>query len=110
MLRRNGNDLPSETRVAAIPGALAIDDQRMLAPTRTFARPILGTVGEATKEIVDASSGAVVGGDQVGLSGLQRRYDAYTPRDPGRTGATSTGEGRRLGIAFTIGVYAERAQ
>jgi hypothetical protein len=83
VLRRNANDLPSEKKVRAIPGALAIDDQQMLAPTRTFARPVLGTVGEATKEIVDTSNGAVVGGDQVGLSGLQRRYDVQLRGTPG---------------------------
>ena len=83
VLRREGNDVPSETKVAAIPGALAIDDQQMLAPNRDFARPILGTVGEATKEIVDTSNGTVVGGDQVGLSGLQLRYDAQLRGTPG---------------------------
>ena len=82
VLRRDGNDLPSETRVAAIPGALAIDDQRPLAPNRL--RPTHPRhSGEATKEIADASSGAVVGGDQVGLSGLQRRYDAQLRGTPG---------------------------
>jgi len=55
----------------------------MLAPTRDFARPIIGTVGEATKEDIDASSGAVVAGDQVGLSGLQKRYDAQMRGTPG---------------------------
>jgi hypothetical protein len=83
VLRRNAKDVPSQTKVRAIPGALAIDDQQMLAPSRTFARPVLGTVGEATKEIVDTSNGAVVGGDQVGLSGLQRRYDAQLRGTPG---------------------------
>ena len=55
----------------------------MLAPSRTFARSILGTVGEATKEIVDDSDGAVVAGDQVGLSGLQKRYDTTLRGTPG---------------------------
>ena len=54
----------------------------MLAPTRDFARPIIGTVGEATKEDVDASGGTVVAGDQVGLSGLQERYDAQMRGTP----------------------------
>ena len=70
----------------------------MLAPTRDFARPIIGTVGEATKEIVDESDGAVVAGDQVGLSGLQRRYDRAAARHPRRTGAAGRREGdRQLG-------------
>ena len=55
----------------------------MLAPNRDFARPVIGVVGDATEEIVDASGGTVVGGDQVGLSGLQKRYDAQLRGTPG---------------------------
>ncbi len=60
---------------ADIPGAVAIPTQRDLAPSRGFAAAILGSVGEATKEIIDASGGEVEAGDVVGLSGLQARYD-----------------------------------
>jgi cell division protein FtsI/penicillin-binding protein 2 len=55
----------------------------MLAPTRDFARPLIGIVGEATKEDVDQSGGAVAAGDQVGLAGLQKRYDAQMRGTPG---------------------------
>ena len=58
-----------------IAGAKAIPDTMPLAPTREFARPILGTVGEATAEIVDESDGQIGPGDVVGLSGLQQQYD-----------------------------------
>lgn len=58
------------------PGVAAIPDQVPLAPTRGFAAPILGSVGEATAEIVEESDGAIRAGDVVGLGGLQRRYDA----------------------------------
>lgn len=81
-LRADG-DLPDQEKVDAIPGALAIQDEQMLAPTRTFARPLLGVVGEATKDEVDGSAGAVVAGDQVGLSGLQKRYDERLRGTPG---------------------------
>lgn len=74
---------PSATQLGRIPGALGIEDQQMLAPTRTFARPILGTVGEATADEVKASDGAVVTGDQVGLSGLEKRYDEQLRGTPG---------------------------
>ena len=74
---------PPNKAVFAIDGALPVEDDQMLAPTRDFARPIIGSVGEATKEIVDASNGAVVAGDQVGLSGLQKRYDAQLRGTPG---------------------------
>ena len=73
--RATAGDRPSNEAVFAIPGALPIEAEQMLAPNRDFARALIGTVGEATKEVVDASKGAVVGGDQVGLSGLQKRYD-----------------------------------
>ena len=81
--RADADERPDNDRVFAIKGALPIEDQQMLAPTRDFARPIIGTVGDATKEIVDESDGAVVGGDQVGLSGLQRRYDERLRGTPG---------------------------
>lgn len=71
--------------IESIAGAAAISDTRPLAPTRDFARPLLGTVGEATAEIVEASEGAVAAGDQVGLSGLQRQYDEQLRGVPGVT-------------------------
>jgi len=80
---RAGGPTPDGADVDAIPGALAIQDEQMLAPTRTFARPILGVVGEATKDEVDASAGAVTAGDEVGLSGLQKRYDEQLRGTPG---------------------------
>ena len=69
--------------LAAIPGAVALEDELPLAPTREFARPILGTVGEATAEIIEASDGEIVVGDIVGLSGLQERYDVQLRGQPG---------------------------
>lgn len=73
--RSNDPDLPSESKISAIDGAVALDDQAVLGPSKTFAAPILGTVGQATKEIVEKSDGQVAGGDQVGLTGLESRYD-----------------------------------
>lgn len=71
--------------VQAIPGGAAIADQAMLAPSATFARAVLGTVGPATAEIVAKSGGRVGATDTVGLSGLQARYDAYLAGSPGLT-------------------------
>jgi cell division protein FtsI/penicillin-binding protein 2 len=48
----------------------------LLPPTSQFAKPLLGNVGQATKEIIDSSSGRIVAGDTTGLSGLQRALDA----------------------------------
>jgi cell division protein FtsI/penicillin-binding protein 2 len=46
-----------------------------LAPTRDFAAPILGTVGDVTAEMVEEDPDLYQVGDQAGLSGLQARYD-----------------------------------
>ena len=70
---------------AGIPGAVAIADQQDLAPTRGFAAPILGSVGDATAEIIEKSDGEVEAGDVVGLSGLQARYDDDLAGTPGLT-------------------------
>jgi cell division protein FtsI/penicillin-binding protein 2 len=70
---------------AEIPGAVAIADQQDLAPSRGFAAPILGSVGEATAEIIEESGGEVEAGDVVGLSGLQARYDDDLTGTPGLT-------------------------
>ncbi|WP_221585317.1 penicillin-binding transpeptidase domain-containing protein [Microbacterium sp. G2-8] len=70
----------AEARVADgyadIAGANVVDDTMQLAPTREFAREILGTVGEATAEIIEESDGTIRAGDEVGLFGLQSTYDA----------------------------------
>jgi cell division protein FtsI/penicillin-binding protein 2 len=67
----------------AMPGVLLVDGQLPLAPTRTFARGVLGTVGDATAEIVAQSGGTVVAGDLVGLSGLEKQYDEQLRGRPG---------------------------
>ncbi|MCL3862248.1 penicillin-binding transpeptidase domain-containing protein [Actinotalea sp. K2] len=84
---------------AAVPGALEVADSLPLAPTRRFARPILGTAGPATAEIVEASGGQVQPGDVAGLSGLQRQYDEQLRGRPGLTIlATSEATGAERGL------------
>jgi Penicillin binding protein transpeptidase domain/Penicillin-binding Protein dimerisation domain/NTF2-like N-terminal transpeptidase domain len=80
---------------AAIPGAARIDDELPLAPTREFAAPLLGSVGAATAEVVEASDGAVAAGDVVGLSGLQARYDEQLRGTPGIRVSATGGEADR---------------
>jgi cell division protein FtsI/penicillin-binding protein 2 len=66
-----------------IGGVGVVADEMALAPTSTFARPILGRVGEATAELIDASDGRLKQGDTTGLSGLQRQYDVQLAGSPG---------------------------
>ena len=77
-------------------GVLIVDDFMFLAPTPNFARALLGTVGEATAEIIEDSDGQIQQGDLVGLSGLQRSHDDWLRGTPGRevtlTGGTAAGD------------------
>ena len=56
-----------------------------LAPSRTFAQAILGTVHEATAEDIEKSEGKVVAGQVVGSGGLQASFDAQLSGTPGVT-------------------------
>ena len=58
-----------------IKGAALVSDELPLGPTRGFAAPILGTVGEVTAEMIKESPDRYEIGDVAGLSGLQERYD-----------------------------------
>lgn len=82
---RDGDPAYDVDALLVTPGVRAVPDTLPLAPTRRFARPILGTVGAATAEIVEKSDGAIVAGDVTGLSGLQRQYDAVLRGRPGLT-------------------------
>lgn len=85
VFRADAPGRPSAAALRGIDGAESLDDRQMLASTREFARPVLGTVGTATGEIVTRSKGQVAAGDQVGRSGLQLRYDAQLRGTPGVT-------------------------
>lgn len=75
---------PAAARAAdSVPGVLAVQDELPLAPTRDFAAPILGTVGEVTAEMVKEDPDTYQPGDQAGLSGLQARYDDLLRGAPG---------------------------
>lgn len=82
---RDGDPAYSVPDLAALPGVNAVPAELPLAPTRTFARPLLGTVGSATAEIVEGSGGAIVAGDLTGLSGLQKQFDEQLRGLPGLT-------------------------
>ncbi|GIM91552.1 penicillin-binding transpeptidase domain-containing protein [Paractinoplanes toevensis] len=62
-------------KVRPLLGTSFIEGTRNLAPTRAFARALLGTADEATREDIDANPDSVAQGDVVGHGGLQQRYD-----------------------------------
>jgi cell division protein FtsI/penicillin-binding protein 2 len=75
---------PLATRVRAVPGAATVAATAPLAPTRDFARALLGTVGPATAEQVKASGGTITAGDDVGQQGLQQQFDGQLRGTPAR--------------------------
>lgn len=74
-LRQDGRTVTDE-QIAAVPGARAIPDSLPLAPSRTFARALLGSVAAASAEQIEKSGGALKDGDTTGSGGLQQQYDA----------------------------------
>lgn len=74
VLRDDKDRTVTDAQLNAIDGVLAQPGTVPLAKSRNFARAILGTVGEASAEIVAESKGSISAGQQVGLSGLQKEY------------------------------------
>jgi cell division protein FtsI/penicillin-binding protein 2 len=74
-LRREAYD-SIRSKIRDLPGTVFQEATLPLAPSRPFARALLGTVGEVTKEQMDKHPGTYVVGDQVGQSGLQGQFDA----------------------------------
>jgi len=89
-----------QSEVAAIPGAAALNSTLSLAPTRTFARALLGSAGEATAELIENSDGALSPGDVTGLSGLQREYDDVLRGSDPVTVVTATADDVRSAPLF----------
>lgn len=73
-LRRSDYE-PLRTQLQPLAGTVFREDALPLAPTRAFARALLGTAGPVTAELVEQSGGRLAAGDVTGLSGLQRTYD-----------------------------------
>jgi cell division protein FtsI/penicillin-binding protein 2 len=59
----------------SLPGTIFRRAVQPLGPTSTFARALIGQVGPVTREILDKNPGKYQEGDQVGLAGLQARYE-----------------------------------
>lgn len=74
-IRQSEADIWDADALAAIPGVLLQEAQVPLGPTASWARPVLGRVGEATAEIIENSGGEIEAGDLVGYGGLQAAYE-----------------------------------
>ena len=98
-LRRSDYDAVAG-ELQPLPGTVFRESTLPLAPTREFARALLGTVGEATAELVEESEGRLLAGDVTGLSGLQREYDARLAGTSGVRVERVRGEERTELFAF----------
>ena len=67
-----------------IKGGAVLAGKLPLAPTKGFAAPILGSVGEVTAEMIAEHPDLYQVGDVAGLSGLQARYDEQLRGTPGQ--------------------------
>ncbi|EXG81165.1 penicillin-binding transpeptidase domain-containing protein [Cryptosporangium arvum] len=73
------------SRITAITGATVVKSTRDLAPTRQFARALLGSVSDATEEDIKEKPGLYAVGDHVGHGGLQSAFDQRLRGVPGVT-------------------------
>jgi cell division protein FtsI/penicillin-binding protein 2 len=67
-----------------IEGVQIVDDTAQLAPTRRFARALLGTVGAVTAEQLKTLGPAYDAGAQVGQFGLEARFEKRLAGTPAR--------------------------
>lgn len=81
-LRRDAYDKIRD-KIHDLPGTMFREATLPLAPTRTFARALLGRVDQVQKDRMDAHPGKYVVGDLVGYGGLQERYDDQLRGDDG---------------------------
>ncbi|GAB77439.1 Cell division protein FtsI/penicillin-binding protein 2 [Austwickia chelonae] len=84
----------------SVPGLLMQEDELPLPPTSSFAKALLGGVGEATAEIVERSQGKISPGEMVGIGGLQAAQEqvlAGTPRTTWQA-VSARGESRVLHV------------
>lgn len=84
-LRQEAFDALDHGKLNNIKGFLAEADQLPLAPSRTFASAILGSVQEATAEDIKNSKGTVSAGQMVGVGGLQASMNSELAGTPGIT-------------------------
>ena len=95
-LRADERGKATDEALQEIPGARAIADEIPLAPSRSFARPVLGSVGQATAEVIEKSEGKIKAGDVVGLSGLQAQYNDTLSGTKGITVSQYSPEGNEI--------------
>ncbi len=81
-LRRSAYDRV-RAAIHDVPGLRFPVTTKLLAPTPTYARAVLGRTGEATADALKAAGPPYQVGDELGLSGLQAAYQRQLAGTPG---------------------------
>jgi cell division protein FtsI/penicillin-binding protein 2 len=95
-----------EAELRELPGITFAERKRELAPSRMFARALLGTVDPATADDIAANPGTLARGDDAGHGGLQERYDARLRGTPGLHVVIEHDGGKAPTRIFTTGSVA----
>ncbi|MDQ2677067.1 MAG: penicillin-binding transpeptidase domain-containing protein [Actinomycetota bacterium] len=93
---RQDDFTPVENELRAVPGIQLAGRETPLAPTRDFARALLGTVGPATAEQIKKSDGELDADDIVGQSGLAAEFDDQLAGKPERSVVIRNAEGEAV--------------
>ncbi|HEV3375828.1 MAG TPA: penicillin-binding transpeptidase domain-containing protein [Thermoleophilaceae bacterium] len=91
---------PLARRIASIPDVIVLDDTAPIAPTREFARAVLGTVAPATAAQLEQLGSHYAPGDEVGQWGLQARFERRLAGTPDRRIVMRDATGRAFETLF----------
>ncbi|MBV8386798.1 MAG: penicillin-binding protein [Acidimicrobiia bacterium] len=100
-LRRPAFD-PVKATLNAVPGVVFQTTTVDLAPTPTFALPVLGKVGSATAEALKAAGPGFEATDNVGLNGLEGLYQKRLAGTPSGSINVVDANGRALRTLFSV--------
>jgi len=89
-------------QVHPLPGVHFQTGNEPLAPTRAFARPLLGYVGQATADALREAGPLFTAADQLGLAGLQRSFQRRLAGTPTGTLVLADKHGRQLTTLFRV--------
>jgi len=93
---------PVERELRALTGVRLAGTELPLAPTRDFARALIGSVGPATAEQVEESEGVLDADDQVGQSGLQAAFEEKLAGVPERSVVIRNADGAPVETLETV--------
>jgi cell division protein FtsI/penicillin-binding protein 2 len=97
---RPADHAAAERALAPVPDVTTLDGTAPLAPTREFARALVGTVAPATAEQLERLGAPYASGDQVGQWGLQARFERRLAGSPSRRVVVRSAEGLPVKTLF----------